>query len=319
MSTERTGLHALVTVVVLLATLAPALARADERELARLHFGRGASHFAAGRFSEARTEFALAYRAMPDARVLANTAACYAAERRPVDAVRTYRRFLAIGGRQLPDDVRRRTEGEIRRLQRAVGDVALEVEPSGAEVRVDGTFVGTAPFSAPVAVEPGARRIEVRLPGQGALSRTVRVAPGQEVAVTIVLAGSGGGSGSIFRVEGERSNVRRTLLWAGAGTTAALALGAGITGALTLRNENEYENSGTSLRRRETLYDRTRTLSVVTDVLIDAAALAGLATLGYALLGSEPDAPTERPVAGDLHIRPRFAAGGAQCELSWVF
>ena len=156
---------------------------------------------------------------------------------------------------------------------------------------------------------------------------------GQEVAVTIVLAPRGPDAiasssaeyrdGGTFRVQSRNERrpsrgLRHALLWAGAGLTAALAVGAVVTGISTLRGQSEFEDAGTSRARRRELYDRTRGLALVTDILIDTAAITGLATLGLYLFGA-PDAPAERVRAGAVHLSPRLAAGGLRCDLSLVF
>src|SRR5688572_13948588 len=136
----------LALLVVLVLAAAPAVAEADPREEARSHFRRGLTLFRSSAYAAARTEFEAAYRALPDARVLANVAACYAAERRPVLAVRTYRRFLNEAGPSLSAADRRMAEREMARLRAQTGQIALAVEPAGAEVLVDGETVGRAPL-----------------------------------------------------------------------------------------------------------------------------------------------------------------------------
>lgn len=319
--------------VVAALLLLPAASGADEHAQARAHFERASQLFDLGRFAAARVEFEAAYRLVPDARVLANTAACFVAERRPVEALRRYRRFLSASGEQIAPSLRRRTEREIRSLRRSAGDMALGIEPWGAEIRIDGDWIGVAPLPWPVAVAPGPRRLEVRAPGHGSLTRTILVERDRQVAVTIVLAPRDAaqspgapdpyGNGGTFRLDsGEdrprRHSLRAPLLWAGVGLTAALSAGAAVVGAITLGNEHEYARSSTTVERRRALYDDTRRLSVVTDILIDAAVVAGIATLAYYLFGKS-DARRGRPVARRVTLGPVVGKGGAPCELFLAF
>ncbi len=294
---------------------------AEPHEEARRAFQSGLELFAAGHFAQARASFEEAHRILPNPRVLANIAACFAQEGRAPEAVRTYRRFLREA-RDAPDRSRRDAQRAIAALAQDVGDVVLIVEPNGATVLIDGEEVGTAPLPGPTAAEPGTRTVEVRAAGHSPFSRSVTVPAGGEVNVSILLHAlqqedPQDADAAPPRPPEQRpasppapaasapSN-RATLLWVGIGVTTALALGAAVTGSLALAGESEYEDADTSIARRQALWDSTGTLVTVTDVLVVGAVVLGVATAAVFVLG--PDGHEE-----EQRIACAAGPGGAWC------
>lgn len=333
MSTGDRGRGLVCVLLGAVVALGPAPARADG---AAERFQEGLRLFRDGAWAEARANFEAAYAIQPNFRVLANVADCWAHEGKPVEAVQSYRRFLLEGAAQVEPASRRRVDAEIARLRARIGDIVLAVEPQGAEVRLDGVVVGTTPLPSSVAVEPGARTLEVRAAGHIPLSRVVQVAAGQEASLSIVLQriearapndgtpsadGEDGTNADLRgplapRAPGERSY---GLVWAGAGVTAALAVGGAITGVLAVRAHDEYEDPSTTLARRQALYDGKDTLHFATEALLGGALVLGAATLLWALAGPTGDDGEQQSSA-----RPRTAmlcrgTGGVACDLSLSF
>lgn len=314
----------LPTLVALVLLLGAGSASADPQSEARAHFRVGRRLFDRGDAPGARAAFEEAYRVLPNPRVLANIAACFAAEGKTVESVRTYRRFLREAGDDVPAAAKTAAQAELERLHGAVGHLVLVVEPAGASISVDGESIGTAPFSDPFAVAPGAHVVDVTAEGLEPLSRTVGVSAGQEVRVSLSPRAPEDATDPLPppTPEPAPSPVAReavstgpgTLVWVGLGVTAALAIGGTITGVSTLQMKSEYEDAATSQARREQLADSTPMLATVTDVLLDTALLAGLATLGYWIF---IDGPKER---ADADARaPRVGIGMDGWRLAWDF
>jgi hypothetical protein len=70
-----------------------------------------------------------------------------------------------------------------------LGALTIKVEPTGAEVLVDGAVVGKAPLSGEVFVEPGKWTIEARLDGYTTARTTVEMAAGSSREVPLTLVG----------------------------------------------------------------------------------------------------------------------------------
>ena len=80
-----------------------------------------------------------------------------------------------------------------------VGEVAVSVEPDGAEVSVDGRVVGKAPLPAPIFLSPGDHQLTVTSHGYGDVGRIVTAKKGESTEVEVKLlwegtstAGTGG-------------------------------------------------------------------------------------------------------------------------------
>ncbi len=330
---------ALVAVAIL--TLASD-ARADPASDARGRFEAGVRLFRERRYADARQAFEEAHRILPNGRVLANIAACLASEGRVPESVVMYRRFLSEGGDDLPARARDEARREIARLRPSIADVAMAIEPAGAEVRIDGRTVGVSPLAWPIAVSPGQTTLEVRARGYAPFARAVDLERGASVSFSVVLqplgapaaeSDSGAEPAPVevrpvpTRDEQTATAVRRRphrvpattpigrgpLLWTAVAATAALAFAATVAGLVTLSQKSEYEDEGTSLARRRELYDSTPTWAGATDVLADVAIGTAVVTaLLFAFGGpSHDDEPSQ---SGTLSF------GGAPCcELTGSF
>jgi tetratricopeptide (TPR) repeat protein len=301
MSKRPARLHRSLVVALM---LWPLLAGADPRSEANEHFQAGLRLFRQNDFARARQAFARAYEILPDARVLANEAACYDAEGRPVDAARTYRLFLDRAGSNVSDEALRKAEREIARLRPMIGELAIATTPNGAEVRVDGELVGSSPIRWPIAVRPGARIVEVRADGHAPLSRSVTVMMGQSESLTLIL------SPLPARISEREAQPARSpprpdepapdrrasagppaAFWVGLTLTGALLTAAAVTGGLALSSKSDHDQATGA--RRDDLRRQTRALSIATDVLLDTAAVGALVTLGVFIFGG----PSERAEA----------------------
>lgn len=108
------------------------------------------------------------------------------------------------------------------------------------------------------------------------------------------------------------------LLWVRGDMTTAIAGGADPGAVRPPYERDGGEASEASARAgRGEPYDRTSAFSKVTDVLLGPAGVTGLSTLERDVLGG-PD-PGERLHARRVHMRPRFARGGMQWDVSWAF
>ncbi|WP_071904948.1 PEGA domain-containing protein [Cystobacter ferrugineus] len=124
----------------------------DETEIARLHVVRGEAYAALRRYSQMEASFAQALESDPDVRL---------------DPERVQPTVVALF-----ESLRERLRGEL----------AVEVEPSGAALRLDGQPLGQAPWRGPVPI--GTHTLDV---DEGRTSLQVKVRPSRTEQVRVVL------------------------------------------------------------------------------------------------------------------------------------
>lgn len=186
-STFRTLAARCVLASLLVATVVQGatFARAQEDD-ARALFRRGAEAYADERYPEALEAFEASYRAREVPVVLFNLAQTLRALDRPAEAIEAYRRYLRTDA-ELDEQRRAAVDAVIAELAPRVSFVRLEVFPDGAEVRVDGRVLGSAPFDDRVAIDPGERRFEANADGHVAAARTVTLEVGERATVRLAL------------------------------------------------------------------------------------------------------------------------------------
>ena len=165
-----------------------AAAEPDARAEARRHFDQGVAAFEQRRFGKAAREFQEAYQLSPHYSVLYNMGQVNVALGRPVEAVEAFERYLAQGGSTIPAARKAAVQAELETQRALLGTVAVQVEPAGAEIRMDGQAVGQAPLDRPVKVAAGQHTLMAFLDGYGVQNRELSVQPGEHVQIRIELA-----------------------------------------------------------------------------------------------------------------------------------
>jgi hypothetical protein len=163
---------------------------AAEQKEADKHFKAGVALFKEAKYSEALAEFERAYEIAPHPLVLYNIATCHRELSHYGDAVKFYRRFIKEGPAAKVAAAKIKTaQTELDAVLARIARVTVTVSSgAGTEVLVDGISLGTAPFSEPIILPPGEHKIVARAIGHKDAERTVRVASGDEVEVTLTLA-----------------------------------------------------------------------------------------------------------------------------------
>jgi hypothetical protein len=260
-------------------------------------FKRGIALYEEESFPAALVEFRRAYELVPAYQVLYNVArTCYQV-RDYVCALKTFDRYLADGGAGIDAKRREEVDREIVSMRRRV--VTLNVKSTkGATIFVDGVPAGDFPLSAPLQVNEGRRQLRATMPGREPVEKMVDLVGGETTPAdltfsepsTVATAPTvGGGSTTHY------------WLW---GATAALAVGAGITGGLALgasSSASDIRQNGGTVSDYDSAETRMRTFSVVTDVLGIAALGMGIAALVVTV--SQPEA-AKAPTTGSLRRSP---------------
>lgn len=205
-------------------------------------------------------------------------------------------------------------------LERALATLTLTATPAGAEVFVDGVRRGVVPLAAPLELEPGRHRVEVRHPGHHTAVREIPVDAGARIELALSLAQV---SSAPAAVDSEpRDRGVSPAFWVAAGATV-LTTGASVTLAILASNKDdtlerkvaEYERlpSNTAQTRFDQRHAELEELQSDRDALhVTSLALGGVALAGVALsavLGWELFAPAAEPARTGMWLTPNGVGG----------
>jgi hypothetical protein len=306
-----------------------ALAAPSATDEARERFGRGVQLFHEGSLEAALAEFQKAHQLAPNYRLHYNIAQVQYELHNFVEALRSFWKYLAQGGGEIPADRRQQVEGEIKKLEKRVGYVTITTNVSGAQISVDGVPMGISPFTAPVLVNPGSRRVSANKAGYLPAVSTLTAAGGEKLALTLnLMEGSVGAAALAARpspfgeVHGGASAGGRTRTWISLAATGALVVSAAAFAFVTRDAEDEFEMELARIpNTRETIDDargRMKRYAAVTDALAAAAVVGAACTIYFALTedgprleraGAPPDGKTRltlSPTPGGLQLGGRF-------------
>jgi hypothetical protein len=312
--------------------LAP-LAQAQDAEIsdqARAHFTAGVNFLQdpdGARYEEAYREFSAAYKASPSWKILGNL--CIAAMKleRDGEAIEAFEKYLAGGAATLAPDEKAQFERDLNTLKAGVVKLTLELSQPGAAIiderqpvtgsAIRNTYSVTG-TKLEIGVRPGHHKVVARLAGfEDAVweLEAVSGAP-QQHSFTFERpkATAGGGVDTGAQVS-ERPTP--TGVYIGLAATGVFAVGAGVVGVMALGKKSEFDdaNNGANPTNAQDLSDSTKTLNLVTDVLIGAAVVsAGVTTYLYL---SRPK--VDRPASGWLRVQPQVGLNSSSLQLTGAF
>jgi tetratricopeptide (TPR) repeat protein len=163
-----------------------AAAPANPKKEAATHYQRGISLYKEGNYGAALTEFKAAYEAVPSWGVLFNLGLCQRRLFQYGAAIRSFERFLAEGGKQVPADRRAAVDDELQQIRSLTAPIAIIVKgPPGAKVLIDGEAVGATPLSELVLLGPGKHLVRAEREGYAPAEKTIEVVSGQAQAVEL--------------------------------------------------------------------------------------------------------------------------------------
>lgn len=298
----RTFFGCIGLAVLLAAVSSPCVARAQTEEgggaaggeslevvQARKHFSQGLKLYKDGDFDAALVQFERAYAVKPNYKVLYNIAQSYFELRQYVEARDSLLRYLKDGGDAIDAERRSSVENDLTELQRRISHLKLVVNVAGAAVYVDGKKVGTTPLQSAVDVSEGQRTIAIESADRGSKQRVVRVAGGEEHIIEISFeeptrAASTRGAPRSDQPPAPPASGLGAGFWITGVSALALGAGAGVTGYLTLKSEQQHDDEldrlGVSQADLDESRKQTRTLALTTDILAGGAVLfAGIATV----------------------------------------
>lgn len=238
---------------------------------AAIRYDRALRHYAEGDYRLALIEMQRAHDLAPDYRVLYNIGQIHAQLNESTKALSAFRRYLAEGGSEIPAARLAQVEHDIANLETKVAHVRVRVSEDGAVVFLDDAGVGTTPLPQSSMVDAGEHRLRVEKAGFKKHEQVLVLAGGDDTTVNVVL--------EALPVESSASAGNTTWIWAGWGTTAALAIGAGITGGLAYRESRELarirDQPMALAADRDAAEQRALNLGITSTILTGAAVVAG--------------------------------------------
>lgn len=170
----------------LLLVPAPAFAQDDVTlTMARERFKEGVGYFDKKDFAKARVAFLQAYALKKHPAVLLNLAQSELRSGHEADAAKHFAQYLREH-KDATESERQGAETGLTAAKALVAEVALDVDPNGAEVYVDGDLEGQAPLPGSVYLTPGSHELQARKDGKTAGS-TVNATAGQSTNLRLAL------------------------------------------------------------------------------------------------------------------------------------
>ncbi len=266
------GLLASAVLSALVWTVSPGRVSADQtsgRDASKA-FARGSKLFSAGDYPAAIKAFRRAYQLKPHFLVRCNLALCFEQQSDFIAAAAEYRACLAEGSEKTRAGPR--IKRSLSRVEARIAWVSVHSPRAGGMVLVDGKEVGQAPLR--VALNPGARKIEVRRDGARPARTTIQVKGGEKLAVELVpiplVVEPPPPDDPEPPPEPRRRGLSKGWFWGAVGLTAALAATGAVLGVQTLQLRTAFEENPTPDR-----YDSGVNRRLATNLIFAAAAAAG--------------------------------------------
>ncbi len=294
---------------------------ATSDEEAKIQFEQGVELYNDDDFEQAAIAFERAYELKPSYRILFNIAQTENERKNYAAALKAYHRYLKDGGDQIEAERRAEVEKEFTRLKALVGGITVKTDIKGAVVFVDGFRHAETPFTKPILVDLGEHEVLIKRGTEELHRETIKVAGGQKVVVDLKAGASEATpaqDGPAVPEEEERDYPRRVWTWVAMGVGGAAAIGAGITGGMTLGKAGDIEDdcgggSECPISQKGAV-DDAKTLGNVTNVLVGLAAV-GIAA-GIVLFFVEPGLGDERDTAV---VTPTAMSNGGGIVVSGSF
>ena len=177
------------TSIVLLALLAQASSPtvgAQDKAKAKGLLSEGSAIYKKGDYAGALEKFEAAYAAYPSPKLWFNIGQVNRDLGRPVEALEAFEKFLALAPDASPDTLED-ARSSVVELQKKLGQVRIECETAGAELRVDGKSIGRAPLAKPLWLTPGRHQVTGAYPGTAPAMEDVEISAGSMRSAVIRL------------------------------------------------------------------------------------------------------------------------------------
>ena len=272
---------------------APADTAAPETDEGKARFFRGVDLFRENDFRAALVEFKRSYDISHNFKVLYNIGQTEYELADYASALRSFQRYLDLGGAEIEASRRADVEKEIQGLAKRVARVEIKSNTEGAEVLIDDVVVGKTPLLDPVVVSIGRRKVVIQRDGLTSTARFVDLAGGDRTSIEVNL--------NVAPPIKDELTPSRTGMWVSLAVTGGLVVGAAVVGGLALSAHSDAQKQLDTFGAKKTDIDaarsKTQTLALVTDILGGAAvAMAGV-TIILGVTGGKKEAPPQPKAA----------------------
>lgn len=284
----------------------------QEMAEARTRYKKGLELYQEGAFDAALIELQRAYDLAPSYKILYNIALVDLQLNDYAGALRAYRRYLDEGAKKLDAKRRAEVDKEIEKLVDRVANVTVKANVEGAEVLVDDLKVGETPLSQPLVVNAGKRKLTLNKQGYASVSRVVVVAGGDEKTLELELRTPAQERARLDEkrrtdpkqkpAEKKADEGGHPVPWLAWGVTGVLAAGTAVAGVVTLGAQSDLDDKKKHPATKQQLDDaagKTRTLAIVTDVLlVGTVAMGGYAAYLTFFASDDKDPRAEKASLG---------------------
>lgn len=192
------------------------------------------------------------------------------------DAVKHVRVVVRAAG--VRPEIARRAASKLDALLARVGLVTLRVQPAGTSITLGGAELGTSPLPEPLVLLPGTYTLSFQAGGFQPKEAELKVEPGSETertialeAVKVIVEPVGP---PVDEPPPAGARAPRMPLYVAGGVAGAAVLGAGVFGALAMREHATFTRATTSTQGREDARTRGQRDALITDLSVATAVVA---------------------------------------------
>ena len=309
-------MHATCLILLtILAQASPPTGDPQAKAQAQSLLGQGTKLYQQGDVAGALEKFNAAYAAYPSPKLMFNIAQANRDLGRPVEAIEAFEKFLA-GAADASSETVADVRKSVAELQRKLGRIQIDCETAGAEIGLDGKYVGVAPLPDLIWATPGRHQVTAKHASAAPAIEDADVTAGSVSTVTLQLRPLAASLVASAPKAVPNSDVQATApsseanegwwlgrrwTWVAAGSTVLLAVGAISAGLLmdsrfdSLRSSCGAGNParpGCTQSQLDTLNSRQTAANVLWGLTAAAAVTTG------ALFYFEGRPVTVTPVAG---------------------
>ena len=175
-----------LVLVALLAQASSLTGGPQDKAKAKGLLSEGSAIYKKGDYAGALEKFEAAYAAYPSPKLWFNIGQANRDLGRPVEAVEALEKFLVLAPDAAPDTLED-ARSSVAELQKKLGQLRIECETIGAEIRVDGKNVGRAPLAKPLWLTPGRHQVTGTYSGTAPVIEDVEIKTGSMASEVIKL------------------------------------------------------------------------------------------------------------------------------------